>query len=160
MQKTIDRFRPPPSAALWLSRLGPLGKCPRAPGTAGSAAGIPAACLLSLFPGPWQALLLLALFLLACYAAHIAEQALGKSDPGEIVIDELVGYLVTVIGFPLGLKPLLLGFLLFRLFDIWKPWPVKLLDNRHGGGFWVVADDVGAGLYGHVALWILLSLWK
>lgn len=148
------------SASVWLARLGVVGKSPVGPGTVATAVvGVPAAGLLALAPNPWDVVILSAIFFAACYASDRAETALGKHDPGEIVIDELVGYLVAMVGMALSVKSLLIGFAAFRLFDIWKPWPCNLLNQAGKGGFWVVADDVAAGFYAHAVVWFALRLW-
>lgn len=146
--------------SIWLAELGGIGKSPFAPGTAATMlAGIPAAYLLSFAPLIWVVVILFCLFLTACYVSEITERQVDRIDPKEIVIDELLGYLVTVAGFPLGWKSLLIGLLLFRLFDIFKPWPVNRLNKETPGGIWVVLDDVGAGCYARCFLWIILAIW-
>lgn len=146
--------------SIWLAELGGIGKSPFAAGTVASIlAGIPAAYLLSFVPLTWVAVILLCLFLTACYVSDLTERQSDQVDPKEIVIDELLGYLVTVVGFPLSWKPVLIGLLLFRLFDILKPWPIKLLNKETPGGIWVVLDDVGAGCCARLLLWVILMIW-
>lgn len=146
--------------AVFSAQLGGIGKSPAAPGTVATlVAGVPAAVLLSLMNLPIACGVLAVLLLFACWAAGLAEKQAARVDPGEIVIDELVGYLVTMIGFPLGWKPLLLGFLLFRCFDICKPWPVNRFNKDRPGGIWIVLDDVAAGIYAHLILWGILRWW-
>lgn len=148
------------SISIWLAELGGIGKSPFAPGTVASIlAGIPAACLLSFVPLSWVVIILLCLFLTACYVSDVTERQCECVDPKEIVIDELLGYLITVVGFPLGWKSVLIGLLLFRLFDIFKPWPISLLNKETPGGIWVVLDDVGAGCCARLILWIILAIW-
>jgi len=145
---------------VWLAQLGGIGKSPFAPGTVASVlVGIPAAYLLGHAALIWAFAAVLVLFLGACYVSEVAESQAGRIDPQEIVIDELVGYLVTVIGFPPGWKSLIFGLLLFRVFDILKPWPISLLNKETPGGIWIVLDDAGAGLCAHLMLWILLTVW-
>ncbi|MCK8601448.1 phosphatidylglycerophosphatase A family protein [Desulfoferrobacter suflitae] len=146
--------------SIWLAELGGIGKSPFAPGTVASVlTGIPAAYCLSFIPRAWLAAVMLCLFVVACYASEIAERHAGRVDPGAIVIDELFGYLVTVIGFPLGWKPILLGLILFRLFDILKPWPIGLLNKEIPGGIWIVLDDAAAGGCARLVLWMTLMIW-
>lgn len=141
------------SWSVFFAQLGGIGNSPVAPGTVATlVAGAPAAWLLSLMSLPMAVGVLVALFLIACRAADLAEKQAGRVDPGEIVIDELVGFLVTMIGFPFGWKSVLLGFLLFRCFDIVKPWPVSLFNKDQPGGIWIVLDDVAAGVYAHLIL--------
>jgi phosphatidylglycerophosphatase A len=86
-------------------------------------------------------------------------RALGVHDHGGIVWDEIVGLLITLIAVPPDWRWLLAGFLLFRLFDILKPWPIRWLDRRVGGGFGIMIDDVLAGLFAllclHGLIWLL-----
>jgi phosphatidylglycerophosphatase A len=149
------------SIASKLATLGGLGRFPYAPGTMASiVAGIPAACLLGVLAKPLSAVILSAIVALSCFAAGKAESQSSKHDPREIVIDELAGYLVTMIWFPITAKSLILGLAAFRIFDILKPWPVSVVDLRVKGGFGVVLDDVAAGIYAHALLWILLTVWR
>lgn len=146
--------------SVWLAQLGGIGRSPLAPGTMATLiVGIPAAYLLGHVANKYSLPAVLVLFLVACYVSEIAERRADRIDPQEIVIDELVGYLVTVIGFPIGWKSLGFGLLLFRAFDILKPWPVNLLNKETPGGAWIVLDDVGAGCYAHALLWVLLAIW-
>jgi phosphatidylglycerophosphatase A len=148
------------SFSLWTAQLGGIGRSPFAPGTVATAVvGIPAAYLLAMAPPAVAIVALATLFLLACYVSDQAETKLGKCDPSQIVIDELVGYLITMIGLSVSLKSIVLGFVAFRVFDIWKPWPVNLLNREIPGGFWIVADDVGAACYAHALVWLILCYW-
>lgn len=145
------------SISVFLANLGGIGKCPIAPGTAATAAvGIPAVWVLSLLREPYASLLVSVVFFLGCYVSDVAERELGRTDPGEVVIDELVGYLVTMLGLPLTFWSAAAGFLAFRAFDIWKPWPVCALQDHLRGGLGIVMDDVGAGVYAHAVVWMLL----
>lgn len=135
-----------------------LGMAPVVPGTFGTLAGIPAFYLLAgvtapLFVGVW-----LLLFLFACWIAGAAGKIYGVVDDGRIVIDELVGYLVTVAFLPFSWKTALLGFFFFRLFDIWKPFPASWFDRRMKNGFGVVLDDVAAGVYAALTLRLIFIL--
>jgi phosphatidylglycerophosphatase A len=144
-----------------IATLGGTGRFPIAPGTAATiVVGFPIIFLLGLFP--WWTVLLAAAFVtvLGCVASTAAEREIGTRDPGEIVIDELAGFLVAVIGYPVALKPVLLGFLFFRIYDIWKPWPLRLLQDRLNGGTAVMADDIGAGIYANISVWIVLGFWR
>jgi len=121
--------------------------------------GIPCAWLLSALPAALAMWGLAALFFAACYSSSKAAAVLGREDPHEIVIDELVGYLVTMVGLPVTLKSVGVGFLAFRLFDIWKPWPVRRFDEQLHGGLGIVMDDVAAGFYAHAVVWGVLAVW-
>lgn len=134
-----------------------LGYSPIAPGTVGTLAGIPAFYLLASLPAPLYILTWTALLCLSFWVAGAAGYIYGEADDGRIVIDELVGYLVTVALLPFSWPSALLGFLWFRLFDILKPPPASWFDRRLKNGFGVVLDDVVAGVYGALAL--RLCLW-
>ncbi|HAD04020.1 MAG: phosphatidylglycerophosphatase A [Desulfuromonadales bacterium GWD2_61_12] len=142
---------------LFLSSNAGLGYAPVASGTFGTLAGIPAFWLLAQLP-PWLWLLTwAALLCLSFWVSAAAGQIYGVVDDGRIVIDELVGYLVTVALLPFSWWAAGLGFLYFRLFDIVKPPPARWFDQKLKNGYGVVLDDVAAGLYAALAL--RLSLW-
>ncbi|PLX86341.1 MAG: phosphatidylglycerophosphatase A [Desulfuromonas sp.] len=143
--------------ALFLSSNAGLGYFPKAPGTVGTLAGIPAFYLLAAFPAPLYALTWIALLFLAVWAAGEAGRAYGVVDDGRIVIDELVGYLATVAFLPFSWPAALLGFAFFRFFDITKIPPAAWFDRNLKNGFGVVLDDVVAGVYGAVALRLCLA---
>lgn len=148
------RFPNDPSLCSTLAQLGGLGKTPFAPGTVATiVAGIPAACFLRAVGEPLAFLLLLILLVLSCYCAEMAESEIGRTDPGEVVIDELVGFVITMFGLPLTSESLVLGIVCFRLMDIWKPWPVALFEERLKGGVAIVMDDVAAGILAHALVW-------
>lgn len=136
-----------------------LGYFPWAPGTVGTLAGIPVFFLLSALSPGLFALTWLGLFFLACWVAGEAGRIYGVVDDSRIVIDELVGYLVTVAFVPFSWTAALLGFAWFRLFDISKPQPAAWFDRRCKNGYGVVMDDVIAGLYGAAGLHLTLYLW-
>ena len=132
------------------------GYSPVAPGTCGTLVTVPLAYALAGLP-VWQyALVVLAVIGVGIWAADRADRAWGTHDSGRIVIDEVAGYLVTMA--PLARDhwaPLAVGFVVFRVLDIVKPPPVRQVDQQLGGGAGVVLDDVLAGVYGAVALWLL-----
>ncbi|MEJ2322344.1 MAG: phosphatidylglycerophosphatase A, partial [Gammaproteobacteria bacterium] len=123
------------------------GLAPVAPGTAGTLVGIPLFMLLSQLPLAAYLLLTLALFVIGVRVCGLCSRDLGVHDHGGIVWDEIVGYLVTMIAVPFAWQWILSGFLLFRLFDILKPWPIRWLDRRVKGGFGIMVDDLLAGLF-------------
>ena len=128
------------------------GKLPHAPGTFGSLIGLAAAFALAAVP-LWLALFCaLAFVFFATWIAHGAEVILQQQDPGCIVIDEIAGMVVTLVGMPFSLKTALLGFALFRFFDILKPPPIRTVEKRLGGGIGVVADDVVAGIMANLLI--------
>ncbi|MDR2819539.1 MAG: phosphatidylglycerophosphatase A [Desulfovibrio sp.] len=135
--------------ALFYCRLGIAGLSPKAPGTCGSAL----ACLLAPylylpFSTGWRALILLFVFLTGSLAATRAEILLGRKDPGEVVIDELLGVWLVLLPFEQPDVILVVAaFIFFRIFDIWKPWPVRASENWLPGGFGVMLDDALAGIW-------------
>ena len=142
--------------ALLVSSIGCVGHAPIAPGTAGSAAALAVFALIRLADSPvLEMAAILVLLLVGTWSAGVAERVLGRSDPGQVVIDEVVGLLLTLALIPVGVRGALVGFVLFRVFDIIKPYPCARLEKL-GGGVGIMADDVMAGLYGNVILRILL----
>ncbi len=142
---------------LFLASNAGLGYAPVASGTVGTLAGIPIFYLAAAWP--WWLFLLTwsALLFLSFWVADSAGRIYGVADDGRIVIDELVGYLVTVALLPWSWTTALIGFFWFRLFDIIKPPPARWFDQNFKHGVGVVLDDVAAGLYGAIAL--RLTLW-
>ncbi|MGE4293137.1 MAG: phosphatidylglycerophosphatase A [Desulfovibrio sp.] len=151
------------SLAVSLATLGPVGRIPFAPGTWGSAAAVLLApfCFVSL-PLWGRLLLLLAVLLVGTWAAGRAEQALSRKDPGCVVIDEVLGQwtallpatLPSIIHFP-RLWEYALAFVLFRFFDILKPFPIRQVERTLPGGFGIMADDLVAGLFAALGLWLI-----
>ena len=94
-------------------------------------------------------------FMLGIVICDHAAREMGVKDPSAIVWDEFIGMWVTLFLVPVGWYYIPLGFLLFRFFDIFKPWPVNYLDQHIGGGFGIMADDVAAGLYAFGVLQIV-----
>lgn len=133
--------------AFWIASGGGIGLAPVAPGTFGT--------LLALLP--WLALrhlplwaylaVILGAFAVGVWAANRVIAVLGEEDPGVVVWDEFIGLWITLTLVPTGWQWPLLGFALFRLFDIWKPWPVSWADQKIKGGFGAMLDDALAGLF-------------
>ena len=134
------------------------GLSPLAPGTAGTAAAIPLWWLLAPLPLWAYGLVVALLFLIGIPLCRRTTARLGSHDHSAIVWDEVVGYLITMTAVPFSLGAAILGFFLFRLFDVWKPWPVRILDHRVQGGLGIMLDDVGAGIYAALALQGVLLL--
>lgn len=129
------------------------GWLPGAPGTWGSLAALPFAWLLLEIGGPGLlGFAAIAVFVIGCWAADIAVRAAEVKDPSWIVIDEVAGQWLTLLAAPFTLLGFCAAFLLFRLFDVWKPWPVGWADRKLEGGFGVMADDVLAAIYAAVVL--------
>jgi len=137
---------------LLIATCGYVGFAPVAPGTAGSAAGLVVFYLVQASGFPWaQALAIAALFAAGVWAASITEKALGRTDPPAVVIDEVVGMLITLAWIPVTPLGALVGFLIFRVFDVIKPWPSRQFEALHGG-LGVMADDAMAAVYGNLLL--------
>jgi len=135
------------------------GYMPVASGTFGTVVAIPLCFFLSVL-GPIEGLLFIGLFSgVAVWIAGEAEKIFGEKDSGLIVIDEMAGFLVTLYLIPLTVKSLVAGFLLFRIMDIFKPYPIKRLESRLPGGWGVVGDDILAGLYANLLLRVLLKFF-
>jgi phosphatidylglycerophosphatase A len=129
------------------------GYVPMAPGTAGTVVAIPIFLLLSSIPSPLYELTILTFFFFASWISGEAQTCWGKKDHPRIVIDEIVGYLITMLWLPKTTLFIILGFFLFRFFDIVKPPPIRLLEKVEGG-YGVVLDDVLAGVYANIILQI------
>ena len=129
-----------------------LGLVPKAPGTAGTLLGVGLYLLLMDLPLAARAGIVLALFGLGIWVCDIAARRLGVHDHQGIVFDEVVGYLIAMLAAPVGWRWALAGFVLFRLFDIWKPWPIRLVDRRVKGGLGIMLDDALAGALAAVIL--------
>ena len=129
-----------------------LGLVPKAPGTAGTLLGVAVYFATQSLALPLRTGLVLALFLLGVWVCDIAARRLGVHDHQGIVFDEVVGYLIAMLAAPAGWLWALAGFVLFRLFDIWKPWPIRLVDRRVKGGFGIMLDDALAGALAAVIL--------
>lgn len=139
----------------WLAFGFGSGCVPKAPGTMGTLAAIPVYLLIA-DVSLWQYLLLTSLmFVLGIWMCGRTAEKLGVHDHPGIVWDEIVGYLVTMIAAPEGWVWLIVGFALFRLFDILKPWPISLADKELSGGFGIMIDDVLAGIAAFIVLHLI-----
>jgi phosphatidylglycerophosphatase A len=136
-----------------------VGFSPMAPGTMGTLLAIPIFLLLSSIPSPVYECTIIAFFFLASWVSDKAQTHWGKKDDQRIVIDEIVGFFTTMMWLPRTALFMTLGFVLFRLFDITKPPPIRRLENV-GGGYGVVLDDVMAGVYANMALQIIRWIIK
>lgn len=128
------------------------GLAPKAPGTFGTLAAVPIYWLLQDLAWPIYGTWLIVTFALGVYWCDRSSKQLGVHDHGGIVWDEFVGYWITMFLAPTGWVWMLLGFVLFRFFDIIKPWPIGWLDRKVGGGLGIMIDDVLAGIYAFVLL--------
>jgi phosphatidylglycerophosphatase A len=134
------------------------GYAPFAPGTAGSAVGLLLFWPMAAWRWPWQASASAVLFLVGSLAAGRVARLVGRKDPGLVVVDEVVGQWVTLTALPFTPVTAAVGFLLFRVMDVVKPWPARDLESLPGG-WGIMADDVAAGVYAHLVLRVGLLVW-
>jgi phosphatidylglycerophosphatase A len=134
-----------------------VGFSRHAPGTLGTLVGIPVYLVFSSFPWFMYLLSVLAVSFFAVYVAQGAEKLFGEKDASQIVIDEIAGFQVTMFLVSPTVVHIAAGFVLFRIFDIIKPFPIHLCERRLPGGYGVVGDDVVAGIYGNIALLVLIT---
>ena len=143
--------------AVFIASFGYVGFFPIAPGTAGSLAALALFAFIRWLGVPAIELsAIVVVFAIGVWAAHGTESALGRKDPGVVVIDEVLGMLITLALLPLSLIGIALGFLLFRVLDVVKPYPAAQLEHLHGG-IGIMADDAVAGLYSYLML--RLCVW-
>ena len=134
------------------------GLSPVAPGTVGTLASL----LLFLFvqDTTWPLLVICVVgFIAGIWLCERTSEKLGEHDHGGIVWDEFIGMWITLLWVPLSFSTLIIAFVLFRLFDILKPWPISYLDKRVHGGFGIMIDDVIAGIFANVCLQLILWYW-
>jgi phosphatidylglycerophosphatase A len=149
----IDRI------AYFIATAGFVGRFPIAPGTAGTVAGLFVYAMVRLFGGvAAEAVAIVITLVLGIWSAQIAERLLGGKDPGPVVIDEVLGMLVTVAFLDVNAVGAVVGFLLFRVFDVIKPFPAARLENLPGG-FGVMMDDAMAALYSHGVMRVLVAFY-
>lgn len=155
------------SEAKWLllSFLG-AGYAPFAPGTVGTAAAIPFVLVLNALLGrslvgiSFYILIFFALFFISSLLANQAQKETRMLDDGRIVIDEVLGFMLTMFLIPLHWKSLMLGFFLFRLVDILKPWPASWADKKVKNGWGVILDDIFAAFYSWLAMYLIFNTFK
>lgn len=141
--------------AVFICTAGYVGYSPVAPGTVGSAAGLVVYALVAAMGSRWlEAGVIVVVFAIGTWAATIGERYFGGIDPGPIVIDEVLGMLITLAFVPVSVTGAVTGFFLFRFFDVIKPFPAARLERLHGG-LGVMADDAAAAVYGNVVMWLL-----
>jgi phosphatidylglycerophosphatase A len=143
---------------LFLSTGGFIGNIPFAPGTFGSLLGLPLCFLLSKV-NLWVSVLFIVLFAaLAVWVSNEAQQLIQEKDPGCIVIDEISGMMLSLAGIPFNLISVAAGFAIFRLLDIFKPFPIRAIEKKISGGAGIVLDDIAAGIISNIILRIVLFL--
>jgi phosphatidylglycerophosphatase A len=141
----------------WIATALGAGLSPKAPGTAGSlVALLPWWFLLRDLSIGWYVAVLIAGFVLGVWACEVCDRRLGMHDQGALVWDEVIGMWITLFAAPPQWWWTVVGFALFRLFDIWKPWPVSWADRGVHGGLGVMLDDVVAGVYALVVLQLIV----
>jgi len=146
--------------ALFVCTFGGVGYSPVAPGTAGSAAGLVVYAVMRLAGASpvVEALVIAVIIVAGVWSGTMAERHFGTTDPGPGVIDEVAGMLVTLYALPAGWVMAIAGFFLFRVLDVFKPFPAQQLERLHGG-LGMMADDLMVAIYGNlllrVALWLL-----
>ncbi|MEX2270902.1 MAG: phosphatidylglycerophosphatase A [Vicinamibacterales bacterium] len=144
-------------AAVFIATVGYIGYTPIAPGTFGSAAGLALFYLLRATGIPWiEPVVIVGLFAIGSWAGNAAERYFGGIDPAPVVIDEVLGMLVTLMFVPVTWAGALFAFLVFRVLDVVKPWPARQMESLHGG-VGVMADDAMAAVYGNIVMW--LAVW-
>jgi phosphatidylglycerophosphatase A len=131
------------------------GTIPIAPGTFGTLMAIPFYLLFQPLPLPFYVLFTLLFFAVSAWICERVSRDTHTHDHPGMCIDEFAGFFVTMIHAPTGLPWIIVGFLLFRLFDIWKPWPIRELDEKVHGGIGMVLDDIVAGVFAMVLIQII-----
>jgi phosphatidylglycerophosphatase A len=145
--------------AVFIATVGYCGYFPIAPGTVGSAAGLVVYLLVWWTQSPVvEGLLIVAVYAIGIWAGTAAERYFGGIDPGPVVIDEVLGMLITLAFMPVGLWTALAGFVLFRIFDVIKPFPAGRFERLHGG-LGVMSDDAMAGVYANLSLRLTVYLF-
>ena len=136
------------------------GAIPVMPGTFGTLMAIPFYLLLRPLPLIYYVIFVLLFFAASAWLCDYVSRATHTHDHPGMCIDEFAGFFVTMINAPEGTAWIILGFLLFRLFDIWKPWPIYLLDEKVHGGFGMVLDDIVAGVYALIVIQIIAKMYN
>ncbi len=134
------------------------GLAPLAPGTAGTVVAIPLYLVFSYLSWPLHLLSIVALSFLAIFVSQEAEGVFNEKDPSRVVIDEIAGFQFTMFLVAPTVAHVVAGFLLFRIFDIVKPFPIRLCETKLPGGYGVVGDDIIAGIYGGIVLQVLIAV--
>ena len=135
-----------------------IGNIPLAPGTFGTLAGIPICFLLSQIDIQIAVSCIIIFILAAIFISREAEKILDKKDPGSVVIDEIAGIMVAIAGLPFNTVIVVSGFVIFRLLDIFKPFPIKQVEMNFTGGTGIVMDDVVAGVICNAILRLFIIL--
>lgn len=143
---------------LWLAHGFGLGLIPSAPGTWGSLWGLPLVWGIQALSPTWGcAATVVPLFLVGVWICSAGRKHFGKEDPKQVVFDEIAAFPIVFMLAPISMMTAPLGFLLFRLFDVTKPWPIRRLEMLPGG-WGVMADDAGAAVIAGVLLWLISAI--
>jgi phosphatidylglycerophosphatase A len=156
LREAFKRADFPMKSALCFASWFGAGLMPLAPGTFGTLTALPLLLVLNHMGELYEGLALLFLVPLAVWSSSLSERCLGRNDPPEVVVDEVAGFLLTLFLLPLSWLTLCLGFVLFRFFDIAKPFPIRWLEKRLRGGTGIVLDDLMAGVYANLGLRLVL----
>lgn len=148
----------PDSPAKWIALVFGAGCSPVAPGTIGTLAAIPVYLLFSRLGPTGYIVATLAVIAVGAWASDSAARELGVHDHPGIVVDEVAGFLVTMAFLPVSTASVAVGFVLFRVLDILKPWPIRWLDRHVGGGLGIMLDDLVAGAIANALAWGALAL--
>jgi phosphatidylglycerophosphatase A len=135
------------------------GLAKKAPGTCGTLAAVPLYLLIAQTGNLIYSLATIVATIVGIWICDKAAEKLGEHDFGGIVWDEIAGYLITLWFIPFSWLNVVLGFILFRFFDILKPWPIKVADRKVKGGFGIMLDDVLAGVFANLVLVLILGWW-
>ena len=136
-----------------------IGYIPLIPGTFGTLPGLPLCFLLAQLNTAAAAGAVAVIALVSMGIAGAGEKLLKQKDPRKIVIDEIAGLQIALFGLPFNLLAVVSGFIAFRIFDIWKPYPLRSFETRFSGGVGVVMDDLGAGVYANLLVRVILYLY-
>jgi len=149
----MQPWHPAAVLATWFG----AGFLPVMPGTWGSLAALPCAwAIRSLWGTLGLAIALAIVFVVGCWAAGAVAKASGLDDPGAIVIDEVAGQWLALLPLPLAPLPYAAAFVVFRVFDVWKPWPIGWADRKIAGGLGIMLDDLLAAVYA-LLVWVTIG---
>ncbi len=135
------------------------GLIPKAPGTAGTLVAIPLVLVIQQFSLLEQWIVCLLMFIFGCYVCGVAAKSFGSEDPGKIVWDEMTGYCIAMVAIPVSVMTIILSFFIFRMLDIFKPFPIRLVERKLKGGFGIMADDAIAGFITNLILLLFLHFF-